>query len=146
MSNSTLNRIIEMATKARDESSKLLAQEQVTVNQIKDQIATLTQYKASYQAELASMMRQPHDVNQLFDYQAFLKSLDNAIELAHQQLDAQESCLEQAKEAWREKQKKLTSYEKLNERQIAQLVQAEKKKESKLTDEINTNKSARKLS
>ena len=144
MKGESLEKVMEMAKKARDEASLMLAKEQATQQEIQNQINLLEDYKKSYSNKLVDTMRSPTYTPILMDYQRFLVSLDNTIAQAIEQLDVQEVNVNRIKDHWREKQKKLSSYETLDKRRKEDEKIKQNKNEMKISDEINNNKSARK--
>lgn len=144
MAESALDRIQKLAKEARDQAGIALSKERLTEQQLSDQIEMLQNYRTDYQVQLQNAMKEPMATNTLQYYNDFLKSLSKTIETAKIQLEQQSVNVERSREFWKEKQRRLSSFQTLNERKKQQAYAAEQRRERLFNDEINTNASARK--
>ncbi|MDT8398949.1 MAG: flagellar export protein FliJ [Pseudomonadales bacterium] len=143
MNTQSLDMLIDLAQKARDNAGQLLAGERLTGQQLDAQLKLLTSYREEYQQGLQQTMGSGIDLNTLRDYQSFLDSLDTAIVQARRSLEQQQEQINASQRHWQQQQRQLSSYNTLSDRKLSQAFQKAQRQEQRQTDERNGNSFAR---
>lgn len=138
-----LDILIEESRKARDKAGRTLAEDRTSQQQAALQLDTLQQYRREYHRKLHDALMQGVDVTLLHNYQRFIHSLDHAIDHAGSNLRQQDDQVDASKQTWRQRQKKLSSFDTLATRRTDRQRQHEARVEQRQSDELNTNKQAR---
>jgi flagellar FliJ protein len=144
MAMSTLEKITKLAKEARDNAGVALARERMGQQELLKQIEMLNSYRNDYCDKLHEEMSKGLPSSLLSDYQVFLGSLDATISTANEQLRQLDKRINHKKENWKDKQRRLVSFDTLSERRKAKEMDIEQRQERKQSDEINTNSAARK--
>lgn len=137
MSQQTLDILIGLAREARDKAAQLLAGERSNSRQIAEQMNLLETYRREYGQQLQQLADQGIDLARLQNYQAFLASLDRAIEQARQGLNDQTRKVNRCQQNWQQEQQRLSSYDLLQERRKAQEALREQRREMLRNDEFS---------
>ena len=121
MANQSLHLLIELATKARDEAARALAQSRRAEQQVINQLHTLDQYQQEYrqnlQLELAKDGMSP---SALTNYRGFLQSLEEAVERAQKSLERHRKQVAHHQLTWMAQWRKVSSIEALLDRRAQQ--------------------------
>lgn len=144
MRETALDKITKIAKDARDAIGIALSKDRLSLTEIEQQVEALRQYRDDYCRQLEIAMQRPISRPLYNDYHDFLKSLGETIELAEQQLIQQKELIEKRQQLWMEKHRKVAGFETLIKRKTEEEKQQQQKLERKISDEINTNASARK--
>ena len=137
MSQQTLNTLIDLAKEARDKAAQLLASERINSHQIIEQLKLLEAYRREYGEQLQQVAAQGIDLASLQNYQAFLASLDRAVDQARLGLAEQDRKISHCQQNWQQKQKRLSSYDLLQARRNAQEARQEQRREMRRNDEFS---------
>ncbi|MBV2132265.1 flagellar export protein FliJ [Pseudomonas sp. MAP12] len=134
---SALDTLIELTREAVDNAGRHLAGAQRSQQQAQSQLDTLQHYRQEYSRGLQQAMQQGMQPASLINYQAFLGSLDDAIDRARQSLREQQRQVSQRQQQWLEQQRKLNSYDTLVERRAQAEQLRDNRREQRLTDELS---------
>lgn len=138
MSRSTaLDTLIELTREAVDNAGRHLAGAQRNQQQAQSQLDTLQHYRQEYSRGLQQAMQQGMEPASLLNYQAFLGTLDDAIDRARLSLGEQQRQVRQRQQQWLEQQRKLNSYDTLVERRAQAAQLHDNRREQRLTDELS---------
>lgn len=138
MSRSTaLDTLIELTREAVDNAGRHLAGAQRSQQQAQSQLDTLQHYRQEYSRGLQQAMQQGMEPASLLNYQAFLGTLDDAIDRARLSLGEQQRQVRQRQQQWLEQQRKLNSYDTLVERRAQAAQLHDNRREQRLTDELS---------
>lgn len=138
MSRSTaLDTLIELTREAVDNAGRHLAGAQRSQQQAQSQLDTLQHYRQEYSRGLQQAMQQGMEPASLLNYQAFLGTLDDAIDRARLSLGEQQRQVRQRQQQWLEQQRKLNSYDTLVERRAQAALLHDNRREQRLTDELS---------
>lgn len=146
MSRNQLDMLTDLARDARDQASKLLAQERQTQQQTEAQLQSLNRYRVEYAERLQHAMRDGIDPATMYNYQQFLASLDAALVRARQALTAQQKRVQQSQQHWQQEQRKLSSYDTLASRRLLEEHRRQARYEQKAADDFVTSRVARQQS
>lgn len=138
-----LDTLIEQSRKARDQAGRTLADDRNSEQQAALQLDTLQEYRREYQRKLQDALVQGVNVTSLHNYQRFIYSLDHAIDNAGNNLRQHNDKVDSSKQSWRQRQKRLSSYDTLADRRATRQRQHEAKQEQRQTDELSNNNQAR---
>lgn len=137
MANQSLHLLIELATKARDEAARALAQSRRAEQQVIKQLHTLDQYQQEYrqnlQLELAKDGMSP---SALTNYRGFLQSLEEAVERAQKSLARHRKQVAHHQLSWMAQWRKVSSIEALLSRRAQQEQVRAGRIEQRHTDEM----------
>ena len=129
--------MIELATKARDEAARALAQSRRAEQQVIKQLHTLDQYQQEYrqnlQLELAKDGMSP---SALTNYRGFLQSLEEAVERAQKSLARHRKQVAHHQLSWMAQWRKVSSIEALLSRRAQQEQVRAGRIEQRHTDEM----------
>lgn len=145
MSHSQLDVLTGLAREARDQASKVLADDRQTQQQTEAQLEALNRYRAEYAERLQQAMRNGIDPATMYNYQQFLASLDAALSRARQALAAQQKRVQQSQQHWQQEQRKLSSYDTLASRRMLEEHRRQQRYEQKASDDFVTGRMARQL-
>lgn len=138
-----MDTLLDLARKSRDRAGKSLADEQRQSQQAASQLETLNQYRSEYARQMQVALKNGTNTATLSNYQAFLSSLDAAIDRARLALHQQEQRLDSSRENWRQEQRRLTSYDTLASRRAQEQQRQEQRRELRQNDEFTSNHCAR---
>ncbi|GGX78098.1 hypothetical protein GCM10007160_01660 [Litchfieldella qijiaojingensis] len=134
-----LDTLIDLAREARDNAGQALATDRRSRQQVEVQIETLGRYRLEYAQRLQQAMFDGIDPATMHNYQAFLRSLDAALERARRALDEQQQRVQASQQHWQQQQRKLSSYDTLATRRAEQASRRESRREMRHSDEITNN-------
>ncbi|WP_043526232.1 flagellar export protein FliJ [Litchfieldella xinjiangensis] len=134
-----LDILIDQARDARDTASQVLASERRSQQQVQTQLETLGQYRLEYAQRLQQAMFGGIDPATMQNYQAFLRSLDDALDRARKAVSEQQQRVSHSQQHWREQQQRLTSFDTLASRRNMQSMQLENRREMRRNDELASN-------
>ncbi|MCM2317712.1 Flagellar FliJ protein [compost metagenome] len=134
---SALDTLIELTREAVDNAGRHLAGARRSQQQAQAQLDTLLHYRQEYSQRLQQAMQEGMEPASLLNYQAFLGSLDDAIDRARQSLHAQVQQVGQRQQHWLEQQRKLNSYHTLIERRAQAAQLQDNRSQQRLTDELS---------
>ncbi|HYQ39810.1 MAG TPA: flagellar export protein FliJ [Pseudomonas sp.] len=134
---SALDTLIDLTREAVDTAGRNLAGARRTQQQVQSQQDTLNHYRHEYCVGLQKAMQEGMDPASLLNYQAFLRSLDDAIARAGQTLREQIEQVGQRQQQWLEQKRKLNSYNTLVERRLQTEQLRENRSQQRLTDELS---------
>ncbi len=134
---SALDTLIDLTREAVDAAGRNLAGARRTQQQVQTQLDTLNHYRHEYCVGLQRAMQEGMDPASLLNYQAFLRSLDDAIARAAQTLRDQIDQVGQRQQQWLEQKRKLNSYNTLVDRRTQAEQLRENRSQQRLTDELS---------
>jgi flagellar FliJ protein len=138
-----LETLTELAKEARDEAGRALAKERNNERQVVQQLESLGAYRQEYAQRLQQAMREGIDPATMFNYQAFIAALDDALARAREALAAQQKRVSSTQKQWQNEQSRLSSYNTLAARRALEEQRAEARREQRLSDELVTNREVR---
>lgn len=134
---SALDTLIELTREAVDNAGRNLAGARRNQQQAQAQLDTLQHYRQEYSLRLQQAMQEGMEPASLLNYQAFLRSLDDAIDRALQSLGEQARQVGQHQQHWLEQQRKLNSYDTLINRRVQAEQLRDSRSDQRLTDELS---------
>lgn len=134
---SALDTLIELTREAVDNAGRNLAGARRNQQQAQAQLDTLQHYRQEYSLRLQQAMFEGMEPASLLNYQAFLRSLDDAIDRARQSLGEQARQVGQHQQHWLEQQRKLNSYDTLVNRRVQAEQLRDSRSDQRLTDELS---------
>jgi flagellar FliJ protein len=134
---SALDTLIELTREAVDNAGRQLAGARRSQQQAKGQLDTLQHYRQEYARSLQQAMQQGMEPASLLNYQAFLRTLDDAIDRARQSLNDQQRQVSQRQQQWLEQQRKLNSYHTLVDRRAQAEQLRDSRSQQRITDELS---------
>ena len=134
---SALDTLIDLTREAVDNAGRNLAGAQRTQQQVQRQLDTLNHYRHEYCVGLQKAMQEGMDPASLLNYQAFLRSLDDAVARAINTLNEQTGQVRQRQQQWLEQKRKLNSYNTLVERRIQAEQLRDNRNQQRLIDELS---------
>ena len=143
MNRATLDQLITQARKARDDAGRALADERVGHQQLENHLELLRTYRLEYSLNLQSALLQGMPLATLQDYQSFLASLDRALQQGEHSLAEKVARLSDAQGQWRDKQKRLDTFDALHRRHEAEVQRVEGRREQRGIDELSSQFAAR---
>jgi len=130
-----LDTLTDLARTKTDESAKrlgLLQTAQLTASQKLDM---LTKYRQDYVEQLQALMSEGLATAKLRNYQAFLVTLDGAIDQQRAIVAQALTRLDHGRDDWRDNKRRLNSFDTLAERVRRQELMAQAKREQRDSDE-----------
>lgn len=134
---SALDTLIGLTREAVDNAGRQLAGARRSQQQAQAQLDTLRHYRQEYSLGLQRAMQEGMEPASLLNYQAFLRTLDDAIERACQSLGEQQRQVGQRQQHWLEQQRKLNSYNTLVERRAQAEQLRDSRTQQRITDELS---------
>lgn len=126
----------ELAEKQRDGVARKMANIATKRKDAENKLTLLNNYRSDYLTRLKHSSSTGIEPNKLRNYQTFLQNLDSAIE---QQTSEIETCAQQfnhTQTEWLHEQKRVKSFNTLNERRVKQEAKLEHKRQQKQQDEF----------
>jgi len=111
MTDRALEFLRERAQKSRDAAGAQLARSRSEEKKVSDQIAVLTEYRATYRRRMQQAMLEGTTLQSVRDYQAFLASLDRAIDSARSSREQQREELARTTSLMQQQQRELCSFD-----------------------------------
>lgn len=134
-----LDTLIDLAREARDTAGQMLASERRNQQQVETQLETLGQYRLEYAQRLQQAMFSGIDPATMHNYQAFLRSLDDALMRARKALDEQQQRVTKSQQHWQQQQQRLSSYDTLATRRADLAARQENRRDMRRSDEMTNN-------
>lgn len=128
--------LIDLAEDDLDAATKRLGKLQQERNEVEGQLNALITYRDEYHARFTASAQEGTTAQTLRNFQAFVDTLDNAINQQRGLLVAANQRLDMAKPEWQQRKQKLGSYEVLQSRQDAVQARVEAKREQRDSDEF----------
>lgn len=138
MANSALSTLIELAENEVENAAKNLGRMIKARDDANEQLNLLNQYRSDYEIRFQSNAQQGLNVTQFTNFQAFIVKLDQAVDGQKKLIQDAEYRIEIAKKNWQECEKKRLSYKTLIDRNAANELKKENKRDQKQTDERAT--------
>jgi flagellar protein FliJ len=132
---SPLQTLIGLAQDEVDTAAQRLGRLQREKTEIESQLEALITYRAEYHTRFTESARQGMAAGNVRNFQAFIDTLDSAIEQQRRLLDQANARLEAAKPEWQRSKQKLGSYEVLQARQDDVAALKEARREQRDADE-----------
>ena len=134
---SALDTLIELTREAVDNAGRQLAGARRSQQQAQGQLDTLQHYRHEYARGLQQAMQEGMEPASLLNYQAFLRTLDDAIDRARLSLHDQQRQVSQRQQQWLEQQRKLNSYHTLVDRRAQAEQLRDSRSQQRITDELS---------
>lgn len=134
---SALDTLTDLTREAVENASLSLARSRRNQQQAQGQLNTLQSYRQEYSRRLQQTMQEGMEPASLLNYQAFLRSLDDAITRAGVSLDEQARQVSHCQQHWLEQQRKLNSYDTLATRRALTEQLRDTRSEQRHTDELS---------
>ena len=132
----TLDTLIDLATDERDAAAVALGRLQQAHRASEQKLQALMDYRAEYQRRFDDALAQGMSMSSLQNYQRFVASLEQAIEHQRRALDTSGRHVETGNSNWRDRQKRLNSFDVLATRRREAAARTEAKREQRQTDEF----------
>lgn len=133
----TLNKVVEMAEKRRDEAVAALAQQERELQIALDQMQQLQAYAA--EAQKRFMVRSSGggvDAQQLFHQSQFMHKIDHAVEFQRSVIANREGLIERSRNQLMVAERDVAGLRKFTERKLLAVQQKQQRQEQKATDEM----------
>jgi flagellar export protein FliJ len=133
--------LVQLAQNNEDDRSKHLAQARAAMDDAKEQLANLQEYRANYLESLRGKMSGASNPYNLTSYQQFVSQLADAISQQERVVEQCQVFFEKIKSLWVHAREKRLSLERLRDeakRQYEQ--QRDKKEEARILDDFVANK------
>ncbi|WP_423821818.1 flagellar export protein FliJ [Salinisphaera sp. SPP-AMP-43] len=135
MNQASLDALIDLATEKRDAAATELGRLQGQHSRAQDQLDALLTYRAEYGGRLAEAMAKGMSMNRLDNDQRFLAALDEAIEQQSRLVDDSQNRLHHGQHDWRERQRRLKSFDALSARRAEAQAKRDTRREQQQNDE-----------
>jgi flagellar protein FliJ len=132
---SPLQTLIGLAQDDVDTAAQKLGRVQRERNDVEKQLDALITYRDEYHARFTESARQGMAAGNVRNFQAFIDTLDAAIDQQRRMLDQATARVEAAKPEWQRCKQKLGSYEVLQARQDEVAARKESRREQRDSDE-----------
>ena len=133
----TLNKVVEIAEKRRDEAVAALAQQERELQIAQDQMQQLQAYAA--EAQKRFMVRSSSggvDAQQLFHQSQFMHKIDHAVEFQRSVITNRETLIERCRNQLMVAERDVAGLRKFTERKIQAVQQKQQRQDQKATDEM----------
>ena len=130
-----LDTLTDLARTRTDDAARRLGALQSAQLSASQQLEMLLRYRQDYDNQLQALMRQGVPAATLRNYQAFLGTLDNAIEQQRAIVLQAAHRLDHGRDDWRHQKRRLNSFDTLAERVRQQDLMALAKREQRDSDE-----------
>jgi flagellar FliJ protein len=127
--------LINLAEEELEAATKRLGKLQQERNEVEKQLNSLITYRDEYHARFTASAQEGTTAQTLRNFQAFVDTLDSAINQQRKLLVGANHRLEAAKPEWQQRKQKLGSYEVLAARGEAVLAKQEARSEQRDSDE-----------
>jgi flagellar protein FliJ len=134
--NLPINTLIELAQEELDAATKKLGKLQQERNDVEAQLNSLVNYRDEYHVRFTASAQQGTTAQTLRNFQAFVDTLDAAINQQRAMLQLADQRIEAAKPEWRMKKQKVGSYEILAARSEAMIAKKVARVEQRQADEF----------
>ncbi|HKM37429.1 MAG TPA: flagellar export protein FliJ [Thiopseudomonas sp.] len=128
--------VVDMAKNEEREAAGKLGQSQATLEQARQQLESLQQYRDDYQQQWIDKGQTGVSGQWLMNYQRFLSQLEVAIEQQDKSLAWHDSNLNKARAAWQQAYARVEGLRKLVQRYREEAQKVASKQEQKMLDEM----------
>lgn len=132
----TLNKVVELAVKRRDEALGHLAQLRRELQLAQDQMGQLQAYAQEAEQRWAARGSAGVDVALLHHHREFMAKIDHAMAFQRSVLSQREAQAEQAQQQVHVAERDVAGLRKYTDRQVQALLQKAQRQEQKATDEM----------
>jgi flagellar FliJ protein len=132
----TLNKVVELAHKRRDEALARLAQLQREMAQAEDQMQQLQTYADEAQARWSQRSSTGVDANVLHHHRQFMQKIDHAMDFQRGVLGQRQTQLDQGQQQVHVAERDLAGLRKYTDGKVQALLQRAQREEQKQTDEM----------
>ncbi len=133
----TLNKVVELAEKRRDEARAALAQQQRELQIAQEQMQQLQAYAQEAQARWSARSSSAGvDATQLFHHRQFMQKIDHALEFQRGVLSNREAMIERCQSQLMVSERDVAGLRKYTERKLQLIQQKVQRQEQKATDEM----------
>lgn len=133
----TLNKVVEIAEKRRDEARAALAQQQRELQIAQDQLQQLQTYaQEAHQRWRARSSTAGVDAQQLFHQRQFMAKIDHALEFQHGVIANREALIERGQNQLMVAERDVAGLRKYTERKLQAVQHKALRQEQKATDEM----------
>jgi flagellar protein FliJ len=132
-----LQTLIGLAQDEVDKAAQKLGRMQRERAEVEQQLEALITYRAEYHTRFAESARQGMDAGSVRNFQAFIITLDQAIDQQRRLLEQATARVEAAKPEWQKSKQKLGSFEVLQSRQDEVAARKEARREQRDNDEYS---------
>ena len=135
-----LDTLVELARRNTDDAARRLGVLHSATVSAGQKLDLLLRYRDDYSEQLQALMRQGLPSSQWRNYQAFLATLDGAIEQQRATRTQADHRLDHGRDDWRHHKRRLNSFDVLSERSRQQELAVLGKREQRDSDERATRK------
>lgn len=132
----TLHTLKGLAEKELENAAIYLGEMRNNCQNAQEQLDMLINYQHEYRNNLNQTLTQGLASNRWQNYQQFIQTLEKAINQHRQQLTLWHNKVEQALQFWREKKRRLRSWQTLEDRQLSATLLAANRLDQKRMDEF----------
>lgn len=133
----TLNKVVEIAEKRRDEAIAALAQQERELQIAQDQLQQLQSYASEAQKRfMARSSGSGVDAQQLLHQSQFMHKIDHAVEFQQSVIANREGQIERCRSQLMVAERDVAGLRKFTERKIQTVQQKQQRQEQKATDEM----------
>lgn len=133
----TLNKVVEIAEKRRDEARASLAQQQRELQIARDQMQQLQTYAQEAQARWTTRSSTSGvDTTQLFHHRQFMEKIDHALDFQRGVITNRETLIERCQSQLMVAERDVAGLRKYTERKLQLVQQKAQRQEQKTTDEM----------
>jgi flagellar FliJ protein len=133
----TLNKVVEIAEKRRDEAVAALAQQERELQIAQDQMQQLQNYAdEAHKRFMARSSGSGVDAQQLFHQNQFMHKIDHAMEFQRSVIASRETLIERCRNQLMVAERDVAGLRKFTERKILAVQQKQQRQEQKATDEM----------
>ncbi len=133
----TLNKVVDMAEKRRDDARASLAQQQRELQIAQDQLQQLQTYaQEAQQRWMARGSSAGVDAQQLFHQRQFMQKIDHALDFQRGVIANREALIERAQNQLLVAERDVAGLRKYTERKLQAVQQLAQRQEQKATDEM----------
>lgn len=133
----TLNKVVEIAEKRRDEARASLAQQQRELQIAQDQMQQLQTYAQEAQSRWSARSSTSGvDATQLFHHRQFMQKIDHALDFQRGVLANREALIERCQSQLMVAERDVAGLRKYTERKLQVVQQKAQRQEQKTTDEM----------
>jgi flagellar FliJ protein len=146
MSDQAIKFLRKRAQESRDAAGVRLARSRNEDKKVSEQIALLTEYRASYRRRMQQAMLEGTTLQSVRDYQTFLASLDKAIDSARRSQEQYREELAQTTSLMQQQQRELSSFDAVVTRRMNRRAAEDARLAMKDSDAVATQIYTRRLS
>lgn len=132
----TLNKVVELAHKRRDEALGQMAQLQREMAQAQDQMRQLQSYADEAQTRWSQRSSVGVDANVLQHHRQFMQKIDHAVAFQQGVLGQRQAQIDQAQQRVHVAERDLAGLRKYTDRKVQALLHTAQRQEQKQTDEM----------